>query len=128
MINKEAKDKAIEILKKILHLFHEKRFGDILSVVSASKIENFEEFLSECVQGTLKLNNFESIDEYGIPCSFKPKYEYSQLDFYNNTENSFVLEYAMTSDSEIVDMVLQLEFSYTEDGEIEGTFVNVEPQ
>jgi hypothetical protein len=43
MINNEVKDKAIGTLKKILQLFHEKRFGDILSVVSEPKIENPEE-------------------------------------------------------------------------------------
>ena len=127
MINNEVKDKAIGTLKKILQLFHEKRFGDILSVVSKSKIENPEEFLSEFMQGTLELNNFDTIDEYGEPCSFKPKYEYSQLQFYEY-DNSFVIEYAMTSNSDLVDMVLQLEFLYMDNGKIESVFVNVEPQ
>lgn len=76
------KEQPIETLKKVLHVFHEKRFGDILSVVSRSEIEAPEDFLSEFMQGTLELNNFDTIDEYGKPCSFKPKYEYSQLQFY----------------------------------------------
>lgn len=123
------KGQAIETLKSILHAFHEKRFEDILSLVSASEIEKPEEFLTEYMQGTLELNDFDAIDEYGVPCSFQPKYDYSQLEFYENNHNhSFLLEYAMTSGSDLVDMVLQLEFLYMDNGEIKSIFKNVDPQ
>ncbi len=34
----------------------------------------------------LELNDFDMIDEYGLECNFKPKYEYSQLfiELYND--------------------------------------------
>ena len=51
------------------------------------------------------------IDEYGVECNFHPNYEYSQLQVYEfNDQTGFVVEYQMTSDSELVDLTLQLEF------------------
>lgn len=123
------KGQAIEVLKSILHAFHEKKFEDILSIVSESEIEEPENFLTEFMQGTLALNDFDVIDEYGIPCSFQPSYAYSQLEFYEKKDKSgFTLEYAMTSGADLVDMVLQLEFLYTDTGELKSIFKNVDPQ
>ncbi|MDE5984881.1 MAG: hypothetical protein K2H13_06485 [Eubacterium sp.] len=38
------------------------------------------------MQDMLELNDFDMIDEYGLECNFKPKYEYSQLfiELYND--------------------------------------------
>ncbi len=128
-MTESVKEEAIKTLKSVLHAFHEKRFADILSVVSESEIERPEAFLAEFIQGTLELNGFDTIDEYGVPCSFKPNYEYSQLDVYEYKDNSgFTMEYAMTSGSKLVDMVLQLEFLYTDNMEIKSIFKNVDPQ
>ena len=123
------KRQAIETLKLVLHAFHEKRFADISSIVSESEIENPEKFLTEFMQGTLELNGFDAIDEYGAPCSFRPDYEYSQLSIieYKN-KSGFTLEYEMTSGSELADMVLQLEFLYTDNGEMKSVFKNTDPQ
>lgn len=73
-MNKIHKEKAIEVLKEILHMFHEKRFEDVVSCVDESKIDDLGNFLLEFMQGTLELNHFDKIDEYGVECSFKPWY------------------------------------------------------
>ena len=65
--------------------------------------------------------------KYGVECNFHPNYEYSQLQVYEfNDQTGFVVEYAMTSDSELVDLTLQLEFLYNNDG-YKITSVDVDP-
>lgn len=123
------KEQAIGIIKNILHAIHEKRYGDIITYVDETETKDIDE-LFEFVQGTLELNDFDAIDEYGVPCNFHPEYEYSQLNFYEyNNLSGFEVEYAMTSDSELIDMVLQLKFLYTDDVDrIKSTFITVDPQ
>ena len=69
-----------------------------------------------------------SIDEYGVPCNFHPKYEYSQLSVYEYADHSgFTVDYEMTLNSELVDLTLQLKFLYTNSG-FHIILLNVEPQ
>lgn len=128
-MKEQHKEQAIGIIKNILHAIHEKRYGDIITYVDETETKDIDE-LFEFVQGTLELNDFDAIDEYGVPCNFHPEYEYSQLNFYEyNNLSGFEVEYAMTSDSELIDMVLQLKFLYTDDVDrIKSTFITVDPQ
>lgn len=119
---------AIETLKNVLHILHEKRFDDILTAVADTQIENPAQFLAEFVQGTLELNDFDTIDEYGTECSFKPNYEYSQTEMYAYDDGrGFLVEYEMTSASKLVDMVLQLEFLYESNGNLKSILKNIDP-
>lgn len=78
------------------------------------------------VEKTLELNDFDTIDEYGVACNFHPPYEYSQLEIYDyNDHSGFTVDYEMTSNSELVDMTLQLEFLYTKDG-YKVRFLNID--
>lgn len=128
-MKEQHKEQAIGIIKNILHAIHEKRYGDIITYVDETETKDIDE-LFEFVQGTLELNDFDAIDEYGVPCNFHPEYEYSQLNFYEyNDLSGFEVEYAMTSDSELVDMVLQLKFLYIDDVDrMKSTFITVDPQ
>lgn len=128
-MKEQHKEQAIGIIKNILHAIHEKRYGDIITYVDETETKDIDE-LFEFVQGTLELNDFDVIDEYGVPCNFHPEYEYSQLNFYEyNDLSGFEVEYAMTSDSELVDMVLQLKFLYIDDVDrMKSTFITVDPQ
>lgn len=57
-----------------------------------------------------------------------PKYEYSQLSVYEYADHSgFTVDYEMTSNSELVDLTLQLKFLYTNSG-FHIILLNVEPQ
>ncbi len=127
-MKEEFKLEAIEVCKKILSALHKNDFGKIISIVDESEIEDLEDFLSEFLQGNLEGNGFDTVDEYGAECSFKPNYEYSQLtiDEYDD-ESGFYLDYEMTSSGELVDMILQLEFIY-EDGGIKSVFKTIDPQ
>lgn len=124
----EYREQAVAVLEKILKAFHNKNFSEVQAIVDESEIDDLEDFLAEFMQGTLELNDFDAIDEYGAECNFKPQYEYSQLSIELYNDNSgFYLEYDMTSNGELVDMVLQLKFIFTENG-LKIIFENVDPQ
>ena len=81
----------------------------------------------EYLHDTLLPHDFDKIDEYGVECNFHPNYEYSQLQVYEfNNQTGFAVEYQMTSNSELVDLTLQLEFLYNEDG-FKLTSIDVDP-
>lgn len=126
MISEVNKEKATAVVEAVVNVIHERQYDTIKTIVDSVELDINELF--EFVDGTLKLNEFESIDQYDIPCNFKPAYEYSQLEFYEyNNGSGFAVDYALTSHGELVDMVLQLEFIYT-DTEMKSVLLNVDPQ
>ncbi len=123
----ENKQKAITVIKNVLSVLHGKQYERILDYVDESEIEDIDS-LFDCVQGTLEINGFDAIDEYGVPCNFNPKYEYSQMEFYEYDDKSgFVVEYDLTSESELVDLCLQMKFLYVDSG-LKSIFKNIDPQ
>ena len=101
--NYQNEEKVIEALKKILRAIHLNNYRDIMDCVDGSKVDDVRELL-EYIDESLQLNDFDKIDEYGVECNFHPNYEYSQLQVYEfNDQTGFVVEYAMTSDSELED-------------------------
>lgn len=124
-INKE--EKAIEVITQILKAFHSKEYGKIINYVDESKEDDLTS-LFECVESTLSENGFGAIDEYGTLCNFHPQYKYSQLSLYEYDDNTgFAVDYDMTSNSELVDLTLQLKFLYTNNG-LKTIFSGLEPQ
>lgn len=124
----QEKEKSLEILKSILKALHEKRYADVINYVDESEIDNLEEFLSGPIQETLDINNYNTIDEYGVECNFHPQYEYSQIMIERYNDNGdFYLEYDLTSDGEKIDLALQLDFKHTENG-LKCIFENIDPQ
>lgn len=71
-ISKEHQDMAIETVRNILHLFHEKRYDEVPAAVDESEVEDLPRFLREYIQGTLDLNEMDSFDEYGAPATSIP--------------------------------------------------------
>ena len=124
--NYQNEEKVIEVLKKILRAIHLKNYRDIMDCVDGSEVDDVRELL-EYIDDSLQLNDFDKIDEYGVECNFHPTYEYSQLQVYEfNDQTGFAVEYQMTSDSELVDLTLQLEFLYQED-DYKITSIDVDP-
>lgn len=120
-------EKAIEVITEILAVFHKKEYMKILEYVNESEIDDLPSMF-ECIDATLKENGFDAIDEYGVPCNFHPAYEYSQLSIYEYDDHSgFSADYDMTSDSELVDLTLQLKFKYIRQG-VHVVFANIDPQ
>ena len=119
-------EKIIEVIKKILKAIHLKKYEEIMDCVDELEVDDLNEMF-ECVEKSLEYNGFGSIDEYGAACNFYPQYEYSQLYIYEYDNNSgFAVDYQMTSDSELVDLTLQLEFLYTKSG-LKTVFVGIDP-
>lgn len=128
-ITQEHRDFAIETVKTILHLFHEKRYDEVPGAVDESEIEDLPDNLREFIQGTLDLNGMDTFDEYGAPCNFHPQYEYHQLHFFPYRDGSgFAVDYEMTSGAELAQLVLQLVFLYQPDGSLRRVFHTVDPQ
>ena len=126
LLDEYKKEKVIDVITNILTAIHLKKYEDIMNYVDESEIDDLNEFFGY-VEKTLELNDFDTIDEYGVDCNFHPNYEYSQLQVYEfNDQTGFTVEYQMTSDSELVDLTLQLEFLYNEDG-YKITSIDVDP-
>ena len=124
--NYQNEEKVIEVLKKILRAIHLNNYRDIMDCVDGLEVDDVRELL-EYIDDSLQLNDFDKIDEYGVECNFHPTYEYSQLQVYEfNDQTGFAVEYQMTSDSELVDLTLQLEFLYQED-DYKITSIDVDP-
>ena len=124
--NYQNEEKVIEVLKKILSAIRLNNYSEIMDCVDGSEVDDVRELL-EYIDDSLQLNDFDKIDEYGVECNFHPNYEYSQLQVYeSNDQTGFAVEYQMTSDSELVDLTLQLEFLYNEDG-FKLTSIDVDP-
>lgn len=117
---------AIQTVKDILHVLHEKRYEDLPSCVDEMEWDDTEE-IRECIQGTLDMNDFDAFDEYGVPCNFHPRYEYHhKVEFYERP-NGFDAEYDLTSGGELVYLRLQLRFLYLENG-LKRIFHTIDPQ
>ena len=122
----QNEEKVIEVLKKILRAIHLNNYSEVMDCVDGSEVDDVRELL-EYVYDSLQLNDFDKIDEYGVECNFHPNYEYSQLQVYEfNDQTGFAVEYQMTSNSELVDLTLKLEFLYQEDG-YNITSIDVDP-
>ena len=122
------KENAIKVIEKVLRSIHNEESKSIVNYIDETEIEDLDS-LFHFVQKTLELNRYGSIDEYGVPCNFHPKYEYSQMNFHEYDDNSgFAVDYDLTSGSELVDMCLQMKFLYTANGGMKSVFVGIEPR
>ncbi len=126
-MNDKEKEMAIQTVKKVLHVMHSKEYKKLPECVDEMEWSDTEE-IEEAVQGTLEMNGFDTIDEYGVPCNFHPDYEYHQMNFYEfNNGSGFSIDYDMTSDSELTDLVLILKFFYTDNGS-KRVLLSIDPQ
>ena len=126
LLDMYKKEKVIDVITNILKAIHLKKYEDIMNYVDESEIDDLNEFFGY-VEKTLELNDFDTIDEYDVECHFHPPYEYSQLEIYDyDDQTGFAVDYDLTSNSELVDMVLQVEFLYTDNG-YTVRFLNVDP-
>ena len=116
LLDEYKKEKVIDVITNILTAIHLKKYEDIMNYVDESEIDDLNEFF-DYVEKTLELNDFDTIDEYGVECNFHPPYEYSQLEIYDyDNQTGFAVDYDLTSNSELVYMMLQVEFLYSDNG------------
>ncbi|MDE7476340.1 MAG: hypothetical protein K2M91_00055 [Lachnospiraceae bacterium] len=126
-MTEQDREVAIQTVKDILHVLHEKRYEDLPSCVDDMELDVDTEVIRECVQGTLDMNGFDAFDEFGVPCNFHPSYEYHhEVEFYECSHDGFDAEYDLTSGGEMVDLRLQLSFLYLKDG-LKRIFRTIDP-
>ncbi len=127
-MTQEHKELAIQTVKGILHALHEKRYEDLPSCVDEMEWDDTEQ-IRACIQGTLDINGFDAFDEYGVPCTFKPQYEYHhEVMFCEYKDGSgFAADYELTSGGDLTYLTLQLEFLY-ENGGLKRIFHTIDPE
>lgn len=108
-----AEKKAETIIKKVVDLLSEKRYEDVASAVEINSLTGKE--LREQVEGYLKLNGLSHIDGYDIECKPSPNPAYKQLNFYYyNNGSGFHVDYDLSTNAELNDLTLQMEFLYSQ--------------
>ena len=121
-IKKQHIEYAVTVLENILELMNIDAFDEIPMHVDNTEGEDIED-LKRIIQTKLE---GEMVDVYGTPCTFSPDYEYSQECFFTNDDNSgFHLEYDLTTNEELADITLILEFIYNEDGTLTSNLIGV---
>ena len=115
MDKKDAQKIAEPVVKRVVDLIAERKYEEIQQVAELAdwSVEN----VREAIDGFLELNELPHMDPFDAPCNFHPQYEYHQLECYVYKDGSgFAMDYNLTTDSELNDLTLQMEFLCTEDG------------
>lgn len=115
MDKQEAARSAEPIVKKIVDCIAERRYADI------EQYAEFEELslsdFTELIEGFLEINELPYMDHFGVPCTFSPQYEYHQLHCIVYRDGSgFHADYDLTTNGELNDLTLQMDFLLTESG------------
>lgn len=117
MINKQEAEKLAEpVVKEIVNCISEKHYADIEKYAQFSDL-SLSDF-TELIEGFLKINDLPYIDRFEVPCTFKPQYDgYEQLHCgVYNEGRGFFADYDLTTDGELNDLTLNMEFLFTESG------------
>lgn len=113
MTNK--RDFAINLLKQILAVLHEKRFADVVNLVDECTLSVDD--IIECVQGTVELNEFDSIDEFreqNIAYTTDEDNEPFQIDYYIEADGGN-------------DIPLIIQLKIESKGDLRRTILDIEP-
>lgn len=113
---KEIAEITKHIIKAVVDCIAEKRYDCIENYVSFQENDSVELF-REYMEGCLECNELSHIDKFGTPCNFFPNYKYHPISFYMyNSRKCFAVDYDLTTDGEINDFTLQMEFLFTDNG------------
>lgn len=115
MNEQEAERLAEPAVKEIVDCISEKRYADIEKYAEFERISLSD--LTELIEDYLKMNELPYMDRFEVPCSFNPQYEYHQLSCYiYNDGSGFHVDYGLTTDGELNDLTLQLDFRFADSG------------
>lgn len=96
------RDFAINLLKQILTALHNKQFDKVVELVDESVLSDDD--MIECVQGTVELNEFDTIDEYR---------EKNIADISSEDNEPFMVDYYIEADGgNDVPLILQLKIEF----------------
>lgn len=107
----KVKEKFIGILKRILLDLHNKNYKEILTYVESTEDFDLLDFLETDIEEILEDYDYSSIDEYGVAVEGQEDSE--RLQVYEFDDGSgFTIDYILSADEEMMDLVLQLDFFY----------------
>ena len=115
MDSREAEMLAEPVVREVVNCIAEKRYADIEKYAEFES-RSLSEFM-EIIEGFLELNELPYMDRFEVPCTFRPQYEYHQLSciLYKDGRGFHVL-YGLTTDGELNDLTLLMDFLFTESG------------
>lgn len=106
-----AEKYAENIVKKVVNMIANKKYDEIIDIAQLGTWTSAS--IEELVEGYLEINDIMIIDCYDVPCNTQFSYEYRQLNFYHyNDGTGFGIDYDLTTQGEINDLTLQMEFLY----------------
>lgn len=122
MTEEEARIIAEPVIKQIVNCMADGDYDRITEFAAFS--EGFTpKLFQEVAEGYLEDNGFPHYDAYGVPNLFQPQYDkslYKQLNVYvYNNGSGFGAEYDLTTDGELNDLTLMVEFRYDEDQKLQ---------
>ena len=118
MNNDAAIKIAAPVVKAVVDCIAAKRYYELNLHATIDSDMTFELF-EELVEGYLEINELPYIDGYDVPCNFRPQYEYSQMTVYiYNDGSGFAVDYDFTTNGELNDLTLQMEFLISRRSEI----------
>lgn len=115
MTKQEAEQFAEPVIREVVNCIAEKRYADIEKHAKFSEL-SLSDF-TELIDTFLEINDLPYMDHFGVPCTFKAAYEYHQLHCIPRRDGSgFHADYDLTTDGELNDLTLQMDFVLTESG------------
>ena len=126
MLNEQGAIKIAEpIVESIVNLISKNDYESMLEVVtnSAEDLRSIQDW----VNSFLEMNGMDGIDSYDVECRFSPNYEYHQLSCYLFDDGSgFAVDYDLTSDGELSDLTLQIDFKKQQDDLYEAHITGID--
>lgn len=113
-MKKEIEIEVINILKRVLHDLHNKNYKEILEYIDYENFPDLLEFLENDLEEILEDYDYELIDEYGTIVDETDKAERFEI-FEFSDGTGFAVEYFISADEELTQLVLQLDFEYVGD-------------
>lgn len=126
MTKEQARTLAEPIVKAVVDSIADKKYQDILLYAGFKDDGISLDMLQEIVEGFLESNELPCIDKYGVDCPFCPAYvpsydSYNQLEVYiGEDRQDFSVDYDLTTNGDINDLTLQMDFVVENDGTIKA--------
>ena len=112
-------------VQRIVDLLAAKKYAEIPQQAELTNNWTVED-LQEFAEGFLADSDLPYFDKFGVPCDFNPQYEYYQLNcFLYDDGTGFHVDYDLTTDGELNDLTLQLDFWFQPDNTLKVCFYDV---
>ena len=128
MTEREAKLHAEPFVKAVVNCMADGNYQDIPQYAEF-EVDTVELF-QESAEGYLEINQLSHFDGYDVPCNFNPHYqngnEYHKFEvFLWKNNKGFSVDYDLTTNGDINDLTLQMDFFFQEDGSLKAVITDI---